>query len=52
MARKLRDGLTTSQFVTAPKLSLASMRNIDRLTTSQFVTAPKRLDAPTERGAV
>ena len=34
-------GLTTSQFVTAPKPYLVAVAELDRLTTSQFVTAPK-----------
>ena len=34
-------GLTTSQFVTAPKPVTVLYDEIRRLTTSQFVTAPK-----------
>ena len=36
------DGLTTSQFVTAPKRSVGMVMTQTGLTTSQFVTAPKR----------
>ena len=35
-------GLTTSQFVTAPKHICSAVRLVLSLTTSQFVTAPKR----------
>ncbi len=34
--------LTTSQFVTAPKLETYEVVRAARLTTSQFVTAPKQ----------
>ena len=36
------ESLTTSQFVTAPKLTIARPIRRGCLTTSQFVTAPKR----------
>ena len=38
----LHHGLTTSQFVTAPKRMVIYGPATSRLTTSQFVTAPKR----------
>ena len=43
-------GLTTSQFVTAPKLSRLSISILWGLTTSQFVTAPKQRVANREVG--
>ena len=40
-AASAASGLTTSQFVTAPKLTTEGTSTTLSLTTSQFVTAPK-----------